>query len=76
MQFLHLVLCPSFIVYGSLNRICILLLCECCINVNYVEMVHSAFQVYSILLLSYLSLLLIFDTFVLKLPTKNLHSST
>lgn len=59
MQFLHLVFCPSFIVYGSLNRICILLLCECCVNLNDVEMVHGAFQVYSILLLSCLSRLLI-----------------
>ena len=27
-------------------RICALLLCENCINLNYVELVHSAFQVY------------------------------
>ena len=32
-----------FIVYGNLNRIYILLLCENCINPNYVEVSHSAF---------------------------------
>ena len=42
------------IVYGSLNRICILLLCENYINLNDVELVHNAFQVYYILLLFYL----------------------
>ena len=41
----------SFIVYGNLNRICILLLCENCINLNYIDLVYSAFQVYYILLL-------------------------
>ena len=48
MKFLHLVLCPRicssvswFIVYGNLNRICILLLCENCINVNYVVLVKK-----------------------------------
>jgi len=41
-----------FIVYGNLNGICILLLCENCINLNYVELVHSAFQVYYILYFS------------------------
>ena len=53
MKFLHLVLCPWicssvswFTVNGNLNRICILLLCENCINLNYVELVDSAFQVY------------------------------
>ena len=58
MKFLHLVLCPwvcfgtyQNIVYGNLNRICILLLCENCTNLNYVELVHSAFQVYCNLLL-------------------------
>ena len=77
MKFLHLVLylwiCSSvsrFIVYGNLNRICILLLCENCINLNYVELVHSAFQVYSILLLFCLSILLIFESLILKLQLK------
>ena len=36
--------------YGNSNRICILLLCENCIHLNYVELVHSTFQVYYILL--------------------------
>ena len=52
MKFVHLVFpfldIPSvswFIVYGNLNRICILLLCKNCINLNYVELVHGAFQV-------------------------------
>ena len=39
-----------FIVYGNLNRICILLLSENCINLKYVELVHCIFQVYDILL--------------------------
>ena len=39
---------PSFTVYGNLDRICILLLCEKCIDHNYVELIHSAFQVYCI----------------------------
>ena len=61
MTFLHLVLHPWIyssaswlIVYGNLNRISILLLCENCINLNYVELVHSAFEVYYILILFYL----------------------
>ena len=33
------------IVYGNLNKICILLLCENCISLNYVELVHNSFQV-------------------------------
>ena len=28
------------------NRICILLLCENCIKLNYAESVHSALQIY------------------------------
>ena len=67
MKFLHFVLCPlicsrvlQFRVYGNLNRICILLLCENCINLNYVELLHSAFQVYYILLLFCLLIILIF----------------
>ena len=75
---------PSFIVYGNLNRICILLLCENCINLNYVELVHSDFQVYYILLLlcifiylfyfldRIIFILLIFE-FDIETPTKNLY---
>ena len=73
MKVLHLVLCPwvhssisQFIVYGNFNRICILLLCENCINLNYVESVHSAFQVYYILLLFCLFILLVFESLILK----------
>ena len=33
------------LVYGNLNKICILLLCENCISLNYVELVHNSFQV-------------------------------
>ena len=40
----------SFTVYGNLNITCILLLCENCINLNYIKLVHGAFQVYYILL--------------------------
>ena len=40
-----------FIVYGNLNRIYILQLCENCINLNYVELVHSVFKVCYTLLL-------------------------
>ena len=40
-----------FTVYGNLNIIYILLLCENCIKLNYVKLVHRAFQVYYILLL-------------------------
>ena len=35
-----------FIVYGNLNRIFILLLSENCINLDYVELVYGAFQIY------------------------------
>ena len=77
MTFLHLVLyvpryVPLFpgLVYGNLNRIYILLLCENCINLNYVELVHSAFQVYYILLLFCLFILLIFESLILKLQLK------
>ena len=58
------------LIYGNLNRIRILLLCEKCINFNYAELVHSAFQVYYILWLFYLSILLIFETLLLKLQLK------
>ena len=51
----------EFIVYGNLNRICILPLCESCINLKYVELVHSAFQVYYITS-TFLFILLIFES--------------
>ena len=77
MKFLHLVLCPWicstvswFIVYGNLNRICILLLHESCINLNYVELVHSVFQVYYISI--FLSILFInFWELDIEITTKN-----
>ena len=50
----------------ELEWICILLLCENCINFNYVELVFSAFQVYYILLLFCLFILLIFESLMLK----------
>ena len=77
MKFLHLVLCTWicssvswFTAYGNLSRICILLLCENCINLNYVEVVHGAFQVYYILLLLCIVILLIFESLILKLQLK------
>ena len=77
MKFLHLVLCPWicsnvfwFVVYRNLNRPCILLLCENCINLNYVELVHTAFQVYYIFLLLCIFILLIFESLIFKLPVK------
>ena len=54
-----------FTIYGNLKRICILLLCKNCINLNNVELVHSAFHIYYILLLC-LSILLIFESLILK----------
>ena len=54
----------------NLNRICILLLCENCTNLNYVELVHNAFQVYHTLLLFCLFILLIFESLILKLQLK------
>ena len=56
-----------FIVYGNLSRICTLLLCENCMSLNYVELVHSAFQLYYILLLFCLFILLISASLILKL---------
>ena len=58
--------------YGNLNQICILLLCENCININlnYVEFVHSAFQVYYTFLLFCLIFILIFGSLILKLQLK------
>ena len=54
----------KFIFYGNSNRICILLLCENCINLNSVELVHSAFQAYYVLLLF---CIFIFESLLLKL---------
>ena len=77
MKCLHLVLCPwicsrdsQFIVYGNLKRICILLLYENCINLNCIELVHGAFQVYYILLLFCMFILLTFESLTLKLQLK------
>ena len=78
MNFLHLFYVPGYvpvspslyIVYGNLNRICILLLCENCINLNSVELVHSAFQAYCIFLLFCLFILLIFEDLILKRQLK------
>ena len=58
------------IVYGNLNRISILLLCENCINLNCVELVHSAFQFYFIVLQLCIFILLIFEALILKLQLK------
>ena len=73
MKFLHLVLCPWIcssvswlIVYVTVKRICTLF-CENYINLNYVELAHSAFQAYYILLLLFcICILLIFQSFILK----------
>ena len=59
-----------FIVYGKLNRIFLVLLCWNYINLNYVELIHCAFQVYFILLLFCLFILSIFESFILKLQLK------
>ena len=73
MKFLHVVQCPWicsnvswFTVYGNLNRICILLLCENCIYLHYVKLVPGAFQVYYSLLLFYICTLLISEDLILK----------
>ena len=62
----------GLIVYSlwNLNRICILLLCENCINPNSAELVHGAFQVYYILPLHCIFILLIFKSLILKLQLK------
>ena len=44
--------------------------CANCISLNYVELVHSAFQVYCILLLLCTFILLIFESLILKLQLK------
>jgi len=50
--FMSLDVFQCLLVYGNLKRICILLLCENYVSLNYVELVPCAFQVYSILYLS------------------------
>ena len=70
--------CTSLYVLGYvplslslLNRICILLLCDNCINLNYVELVHSTLQVYYIALLTSLNINSTnFWDFDLETPTK------
>ena len=52
--------------------ICILLLCENYINLNCIELIHSAFQVYYILLLLCIFIPLIFESLILKLQLKSL----
>ena len=59
-----------FLVYGDLNRISALLLCENCINLNYAELAHSGFQVYCILLLFCIFILLTLENLILKLQIK------
>ena len=54
----------------ELNRICIQLWGENCINLNCIELVHSASHVYYILLLFCLLNLLIFESFILELQLK------
>ena len=50
-------------------------MCQNCINLNYVELVDSAYQVYYILLLLGIVILLIFE-YGIETPTKNLNLST
>ena len=71
-MFLDMFQVSQFTVYGNLNRICILPLYDNCINLNYAELIHSAFQVYYILLLLCIFILLIFESLTLNSPTKNL----
>ena len=59
-----------FIVYGNLKGIGVLLLCENCVNLNYVKLVHSAFQAKCILMLLCILILLIFNSLILKLQLK------
>ena len=70
--FMSLDMFQCFLVYSlwELNKICILLLCENCISLNYVELVHGAFQVYCIFLLFCIFILLIFESLILKLQLK------
>ena len=66
----YVLMSPSFTVYRNLKRICILLLHGNCVNLNYVELVHRAFQVKYILLLLCIFILLIFEGLTLKLQLK------
>ena len=59
----------------NLNRICMLLLCEHSINLNCVELVHTAFQVYSILPLFCIHSIK-FSEVDIETPTKDLNLST
>ena len=59
-----------FTVCGNLNRICTLLLCENYVNINYIDLVPSAFQIYYILLLFCPFILLFFESLILKLQLK------
>ena len=59
-----------FIDYGDLNKTYILLFCENCMNPNYVELVHGAFQVSCIFVLFCILILLIFESLILKLQLK------
>ena len=54
----------------NLNRICMLLLYEHSINLDYVELVHSALLVSCILLLLCIFILLICESWILKLQLK------
>ena len=70
LSFLYLWICSNvsqFIVYGNFNRICILLFCENCINLNYVNLAYNAFQVYYILLLLCTFILSISENLIVKL---------
>ena len=62
---------PSLLSMWTLNRMSILLLYENCMNLNYIEWIHSAFQVYCILLFLYISTN--FWEFDIETPTKNLN---
>ena len=59
-----------FIVCGNLKGICVLLLCENRVNLNYAKLVHSAFQVKYIRILFCIFILLIFNSLILKLQLK------
>ena len=60
-------------VYVNVNGICVLQLYKNCINLNYAELVHSAFQVCYILL-PCIFILLIFEALILKRQLKVFYS--
>ena len=70
------VICPGYVLfslftaYVNLNKICIQLLCEICINLNDTEFVHSAFHVYYIPLHFPLVALLILESLIVKFQLK------